>query len=148
MAEEQIKIDVEAEKRVLSSFIDPFEYVTTDDKVKSSFIEVELPESEPINLSDSLPQITPDEPKKMEVVGGSDDWKIQFNDLAHNFNKLKNSIEKGLPQNFESVYKTIENVIDQQNKMASQVDERLTINDQRYAFDDRQQQIKNPPSWI
>lgn len=148
MAEEQIKIDIEAEKRVLSGFIDPFEYVNTDDKVKASFIAIDMPESEPINVFDTLPPITPEEPKKMQVVYPMDDWKMHFNDLSHNFNKLKSSIEKGLPQTFESVYKTLENIVDQQNKMASQVDERLVINDQRYAFDDRQQQIKNPPSWV
>jgi len=149
MAEENndVQINVTAEKTVLNNFIDSEPIETNQQKAEASFIKLEEIKTEPIIQETKTQAVQPELYVSPKIEQPVDIISLEHKKLKKDFLNFKDELNTTFPQTINSMYKQIYDFLNESNHDNSNVDVRPIRPPQNTIFQVRSDQIKTSPLW-
>ena len=148
MAEDNLKINVEAESKALTPLVESENFISYTEKVKNSFLKIETPET--LMMSAKSEPVVEAEPKtspKIENISSiveQDKNKI----LAIKTQNLEQLVDKNLIPAISKMYKDITNRINNDKDPKEALERRPTFGLHNLVFDDRLNRLTDAPFWV
>ena len=148
MADNELKINVDAESNFLSPLIESENYVSSTEKVRSSFLEIQAPETilmsaQNQTMVESQPKISPNVEDKSSIIERDKNLL-----LAQRTEKLQNLVDQDLIPTVNKISQDITNKMNNQPNPKDLLERRPTFSLTNLVFNDRLSKITNAPIWV
>jgi hypothetical protein len=148
MADNELKINVDAESNFLSPLIESENYVSSTEKVRSSFLEIQAPETilmsaQNQTMVEAQPKISPNVEDKSSIIERDKNLL-----LAQRTEKLQNLVDQNLIPAVNKISEDITNKMNNQPNSKELSEQRPTFTLTNLVFNDRLSKITNAPIWV
>ena len=148
MADNDLKINVDAESSILSPLIESENFVSSTEKVKSSFLEIEVPETILMSaqnqpMVEGQPKISPNVEDKTSIIERDKNLL-----LAQRTEKLQTLVDENLIPAVNKISEDITNKMNNQPNSKDLSEQRPTFTLTNLVFNDRLSKITNAPIWV
>jgi|694.fasta_scaffold117445_6 hypothetical protein len=147
MAEDELKINVEAESKILSSMTESGDLISSTEKVKSSFIDI--PEPEVILMASNIDLEVEGEIKTSPRIENVSSIIEQDRNvlLEAKTNNLENLVDKNILPAVTTIYNEIKNKMDNDKDPRPPLEERITVPPKVLFFDEKLNKFTDAPYW-
>lgn len=148
MADNDLKINVDAESNILSPLIESENFISSTEKVKSSFLEIEVPETILMSaqnqpMVEGQPKISPNVEDKTSIIERDKNLL-----LAQRTEKLQTLVDENLIPAVNKISEDITNKMNNQPNSKDLSEQRPTFTLTNLVFNDRLSKITNVPIWV
>lgn len=148
MADNDLKINVDAESNILYPLIESENFVSSTEKVKSSFLEIEVPETILMSaqnqpMVEGQPKISPNVEDKTSIIERDKNLL-----LAQRTEKLQTLVDENLIPAVNKISEDITNKMNNQPNSKDLSEQRPTFTLTNLVFNDRLSKITNAPIWV
>ena len=148
MADNELKINVDAESNFLSPLIESENYISSTEKVRSSFLEIQAPETilmsaQNQTMVEAQPKISPNVEDKSSIIERDKNLL-----LAQRTEKLQNLVDQNLIPAVNKISEDITNKMNNQPNSKELSEQRPTFTLTNLVFNDRLSKITNAPIWV
>jgi len=148
MADNELKINVNAESNILSPLIESENYISSTEKVRSSFLEIQAPETilmsaQNQTMVEAQPKISPNVEDKSSIIERDKNLL-----LAQRTEKLQNLVDQNLIPAVNKISEDITNKMNNQPNSKELSEQRPTFTLTNLVFNDRLSKITNAPIWV
>ena len=147
MAEDELKINVEAESKILSSMTESGDLISSTEKVKSSFIDI--PEPEVVLMASNIDLEVEGEIKTSPRIENVSSIIEQDRNvlLEAKTNNLENLVDKNILPAVTTIYNEIENKMDNDKDPRPPLEERITVPPNVLFLDEKLNNLTDAPYW-
>jgi hypothetical protein len=148
MADNELKINVNAESNILSPLIESENYISSTEKVRSSFLEIQAPETILMSaqnqpMVEAQTKISPNVEDKSSIIERDKNLL-----LAQRTEKLQNLVDQNLIPTVNKISEDITNKMNNQPNSKELSEQRPTFTLTNLVFNDRLSKITNAPIWV
>jgi len=148
MADNDLKINVDAESNILYPLIESENFVSSTEKVKSSFLEIEVPETILMSaqnqpMVEGQPKISPNVEDKTSIIERDKNLL-----LAQRTEKLQTLVDENLIPAVNKISEDITNKMNNQPNSKDLSEQRPTFTLTNLVFNDRLSKITSAPIWV
>ena len=148
MADNDLKINVDAESNILYPLIESENFVSSTEKVKSSFLEIEVPETILMSaqnqpMVEGQPKISPNVEDKTSIIERDKNLL-----LAQRTEKLQTLVDENLIPAVNKISEDITKKMNNQPNSKDLSEQRPTFTLTNLVFNDRLSKITNAPIWV
>jgi len=148
MADNELKINVDAESNILSPLIEIENFISSTEKVRSSFLEIQVPETILMSAQnqptvEAQPKISPNVEDRSSIIERDKNLL-----LAQRTEKLQNLVDQDLIPTVNKISQDITNKMNNQPNPKDLLERRPTFSLTNLVFNDRLSKLTNAPIWV